>query len=784
MEWNAIDLHMHTVEGVTRDKKSDQINFSYEMFVKVLIKYKIKLAAVTNHNKVDMANFILLKYLANKIDTNILLGAEIDTITDREKPLHIVLISKINFNDNMKMAKQINELTSEKQINDEFIIFDSNEIMSLIRQYDSIIIPHGEKSQGIFKDATEENIKEALKKIKEGFIKIFDSPSNWKLEKIKQYLFSIGEENLDQFGGVLFSDVRDWEKYDERFRNFNMNAEPTFNGLLHSITNPTKRFKPFKNIISNGNYISKIKFIPINEKNRIEPKTIHFSSGFNCIIGKSGSGKSLLLNLIKRELIPTEEVSEKYRFTDNTKVEIYNEENVLLDSTLINVGIGDNLYDKIINANISKDNDDIYYVIELINEDFKRREKFTKKLNEYKDKVKHYYLLTQSTKEKEIKLVEQLTQLSEKINQKNGLSDIEIFSINVAEKNELTYSQEYIEEYNTYHNKINELRKLLKDCKESQKDEILLLLDILEGKYRILKNKMLYRTSLEILKNLKITIIEDAISNINGTLSKKALQKSTLNTKIPVLIKNIVSNLKKNYIIKLTMNEYDLSLDPNDINSEHLVNIKHNIIIKEELPIDITNLNIRDNLFFRLHGMKQKLVEKMYDLTDQSSAKELISKYIEVGVIAETREWIEEDFDVKVQILFNGQDVKELNPGNISKTYIEIYFEEQIKNGKNSVVIFDQIENDVDKQFISQELKELIESTKGHVQMIIVTHDPIVAVNADPTNYIESLKTKDKFIYRDFKAESELQDELMTIANNVDGSKNVIKNRYEIYGEE
>ena len=67
-------------------------------------------------------------------------------------------------------------------------------------------------------------------------------------------------------------------------------------------------------------------------------------------------------------------------------------------------------------------------------------------------------------------------------------------------------------------------------------------------------------------------------------------------------------------------------------------------------------------------------------------------------------------------------------------------------------------------------------------QVIIVTHDPIVAVNADPINYIEATKDSDnKITYRNFVPESSSFDELKTIAKNVDGSIAVIKERYEIY---
>ena len=128
--------------------------------------------------------------------------------------------------------------------------------------------------------------------------------------------------------------------------------------------------------------------------------------------------------------------------------------------------------------------------------------------------------------------------------------------------------------------------------------------------------------------------------------------------------------------------------------------------------------------------------------------------------------------------------LKEQYGGGWSKTAFTDHNEslyEQIKNGTNSVVIFDQIENDVDKDFINNVIRNLIGETKGYVQLIIVTHDPIVAVNADPNNYIECKKVGDKFEYRSFVAESSERDELNTIACTVDGSKAVIKGRYEIY---
>jgi len=68
------------------------------------------------------------------------------------------------------------------------------------------------------------------------------------------------------------------------------------------------------------------------------------------------------------------------------------------------------------------------------------------------------------------------------------------------------------------------------------------------------------------------------------------------------------------------------------------------------------------------------------------------------------------------------------------------------------------------------------------MQLIVVTHDPIIAVNGDPVNYLLAEKDNERKIgYRDFVPESKERDELETIANTVDGSKEIIRERYMVY---
>lgn len=781
-EWNAIDLHMHTCQGITRDKTQDEVNFKYTYLQEVVQKYNIRLMAVTNHNKINLENYILMRHLLKLQNSNILMGVELDTNLSIGTPIHIATIFEQDFKSNYEAMKEINKKTDEK-LSEHEICYSNEEIIEILGKYDALMIPHGNKDKGIFKNANREQIEEALKKIREGFIRIFDSPSDWKLAKIKGFLTELDEQNLDEFGGVLFSDVRDWFRYSERYRNFYMNAQPTFKGILHSISNPVCRFKPYNEIRKNNNYISKIKFYKKNDKSRIEEGEINLSSGYNCIIGKSGSGKSLLLHLIKKKLLRNADENENYNFSDNTEIEIYNEDGRILDSTMINLGIGENLYNKIISASSTDDNYDFYSIISLLNSNFEKEEKFNKFKNEYNEKIEKYVTLITEIKNDKQKLITNKNKLFNDIKRIEELKETKIFDVSSIDFNQNSiYTDENVETFKKYEENISSLKEKAKIYKGKYRESLFLEIERLNKKFNLAELDMLKCKKEAELKAYKIQIINDAIEKINSSKSTRAKEKSKLLKSIPRDRKGIVDLILKIYLNHIIRDNIDLSIKKEQINSEKEIN--KNVIVIESLANELlTNVNEKENELFNTNRKKSKLdKDKNYNITSKKDAKCLIDKYIEMGIIRAGKNAISDYLKLNIQIKFDGRDIKEMNPGSIAKKYIEIYFEEQIKNGTNNIVIFDQIENDVDKEFINEVIRNLIGETKGHVQLIVVTHDPIVAVNADPNNYIESKKTeKNKFKYRNFVAESYERDELKTIACNVDGSKDVIKGRYEIY---
>lgn len=288
-------------------------------------------------------------------------------------------------------------------------------------------------------------------------------------------------------------------------------------------------------------------------------------------------------------------------------------------------------------------------------------------------------------------------------------------------------------------------------------------------------------------KNRKIEVISNSISKINKDISGNSQKKNKILHSLPDKIKNISNKIVKNYIIKTAIKNFDLSIKIEEMNEEGFLD-KDKIVRYSELVNNdsISNCNEKSNKIFNTRGFSQELDDsKVYNLCNKNEAKNLIDIYINKGLNEEKISKVFENFKPEVNLYFENENVKQLNPGSIAKNYIKIYFNNELNNNINSIILYDQIENDVDKEFISTSILENIREAKKKAQLIIITHDPIVAINGDPLNYIEASKDNDgKISYKNFSFESMENDSISSLIKNVDGSLKVIKERYEIYSGE
>lgn len=798
-EWHAIDLHLHTVPGYTGNGQLEKgsPNFTYFGFVHQLKTHSIELAATTNHNTVSLSNYCLCRYLGKLFNCNVLFGAELDT--DREvdgKDMHFVIVFDINSKKSslrdlplcVELSSKINKATEQKR-KDGKIRFGAGEILELLRNYDCLLIPHGDKAKGALENPTEEVIISALKKVREGFIRVFDSPSNWRLQEIKEFIEGKNYvDSIDEFGGVLFSDNKDWNKYN--FKNFYMHAEPTYKGFLHSISNPTQRFNKKDFIKSGSNYIKRIKITKKdNTAGRIANCELSLHSGYNCVIGKSGSGKSLLLYAIQKVLGKISREDANYAFLNDYDVQLFNEGGIEITANNINVGVGENIFKLLMTSDKAEGSDDKYQIVRLFKNDFKKCRKFNSFVDDYRKKLKDFASLKKNEREYDVTLNSSFVSIANNINELSKLAGIKTFQFEVPEDIRQEYSDADFQSIQTLTESIIEIKKivgLIKDKKLQSKavEELNLFGETVKQVIAIAsKNRVDTR-----IKNIRRKTCRKVISEINAANSENAKRKTDLLNGMDGRISVFAKNATIRYLTKRKIANFDLSVrfdELNDINQ--MVDADNKVTISEVInDPNLLKVNEKANVIFATRGIKTALSDAAeYDLTKADEARALLTKYFENEKLGEKE--INAAFGhvtPTLKIYFDGQDIEKLNPGDIAKKSITSYFDKELANGTNSVILYDQIENDVDKEFISGPIRELISKIKDKAQIIIVTHDPIVAVNADPTNYIQACKTGNQISYRNFCPESETQDELSTIANTVDGSKQVIKDRYEIYRED
>lgn len=797
-EWHAIDLHLHTVPGYTGNGQLEKgsPNFTYFGFVHQLKTHSIELAATTNHNIVSLSNYCLCRYLGKLFNCNVLFGAELDT--DREvdgKDMHFVIVFDINSKKSslrdlplcVELSSKINKATEQKR-KDGKIRFSAGEILELLRNYDCLLIPHGDKAKGALENPTEEVIISALKKVREGFIRVFDSPSNWRLQEIKEFIEGknyVG--SIDEFGGVLFSDNKDWNNYN--LKHFYMHAEPTYKGFLHSVSNPTQRFNKKDFIKSGNNYIRRIKITKRdNCTDRIADCDLLLHSGYNCIIGKSGSGKSLLLYAIKKVLGKISSEDANYAFLNDYDIQLFNEDGNEITPNNINVGVGENIFKLLMTSDKAEGSDDKYQIVRLFKNDFKKRSKFNSFVNNYRKRLKEFASLKTNEREEDKALSSSFVTIVNNISELSKLSEIKTFQFEVPEDIRQEYSDVDFQSIQTLTKSILDIRKILgliknKELQSKALEELNLFGETIKQIITIAsKNRLDTR-----IKNLRRKVCRNVLSGINAANSQNAKRKTDLLTGMDGKISAFAKDAAARYLTKLKIANFDLSVNLGELNDlNKTIDVDNKVTISEEIDIpNFLKVNERTNAIFATRGIQKFLSNAIeYDLTKADEARALLTKYFDNGKLGEKDiDAAFEQVTPTLKIYFDGQDIEKLNPGDIAKKSIKSYFDKELANGTNSVILYDQIENDVDKEFISGTIKELISKIKDKAQIIIVTHDPIVAVNADPTNYIQASKTGNKISYRNFCPESELKDELSTIANTVDGSKQVIRDRYEIYRE-
>lgn len=808
MEWIKFDLHQHTRSELPTDRRQSASKYTHRKFYDLLKEQEVKLKAVTNHNVIDIIEHIKYYLICDKLGISFLPGVEID-YTFSGKPLHAISIINPKY-DLIKFSSKLREIISKIPIEDNIEI-TTDDFADLHQNMEFIFIPHFIKTKGIKPGA--ESIEDSqdwvISMIQNGnsIPVIFENTQDYHKYTVMSILRDkIEEETLEYVPNYTGSD----HKFDndisrqktslDRVKYF-MCAEPTYRGLEIAIRNYKTRITHDDDRVERSNYIDKLTFKTNDNFEASEP--IVLSSGLNVIVGSSGSGKTLLLNEIYRSLTGDDLTDVKNRNTKSEKI-LKPAYSHLRGDGFINLKLKKQEKMQILEI------PDIYQeTLKYVNDhkilgslfgisDFlsisKIIDKFLEESNNY-----------------------QVAYKKEKSLSKNGLKTFDSLKNNVIfiENNKLSREQYHLNETIIDRNELEKLKNIQKEIeshfknRETLEKQILNMGEIIDSEEsKVLVDEIKQKISkmytllsvknLETVKKIKVEdtnhrlyeLINDAISkrvDLLGTREKQVRQRTL---QYQTQIQNIISDIKELLKIESVKASLDLQYPYNEI--QDLLSVENSTDIARyqlsfnqdylnDVRLDESTLIDSTNIVTKLKRLKGT-----YNFNQSESIKKMIRDLDDSDLIMKNIVNDEPTLILELR-LDNGQwkSVTEINPGTIGKISMKHHFGNIIKEEQPHVIIIDQPENDLDKDFISNILSEFIKEYKTVHQIILTSHDPILTINSDVNLIIESsISNNGKFKYNHYTLEQTLETGPSTdkVAKILDGSILNIKNRYQIYG--
>ena len=515
--------------------------------------------------------------------------------------------------------------------------------------------------------------------------------------------------------------------------------------------------------------------IPPNILNQVSFKMngkdtiVNLSPGLNAIIGKRGSGKSLLLSVIEKLNQKNSDSLDKYTSfsIDDIKGIDYNNitisEGELSSVAILKQDTIEKIYE---NPNLAVDE---------ISKKFLKIESFDtspidnvieilKNIKPYDNNYKSITSIIKILKKQDYynfdKLEEideeKITHLFDEINKKyeQVISQIEKVGINTDELEKIklesnNISLNYIKQIDLYKeiiisnnnriqnvmNKRNSAQKVIVEQRKNLKEIILQL-----------KNNF---SSLLEYNKLKYLIDNMHFKNIE--IKKRKIDNYMFITsyEVPDNLKDIVLDKILNTISKVKGDTQDLDLMYKYINGDKKLKADHK--------------NLYDDLLKYSNESIFEPVKRFYKVPVDLDINTINNK---------------NDID---KLVNNGtiKDLSKASPGMKSVAYLDMLF-----GSDKSILLFDQPEDNIDNAYISNTLVDLIKEKKKTKQLIFVTHNPSLAVYGDAFNYIyvtnEEVDGVQKISYSNYLVEK--KDDKDKIMDILEGGKKSFVNRDRKYG--
>ncbi|NQZ29388.1 MAG: AAA family ATPase [Mycoplasmatales bacterium] len=769
-DWFRFDLHSHTNEDC-KTKRSINIKEVFKQY----IKNGVRLIAVTNHNilsekSVNEYNGMALAENENFLALN---GAELDIYYDYEnnKDKRFQILSIVN----EENIEHLRNFLERHYIDDGTKINEKNpptltKLIEYSKLCHSILIPHFYKqgSQGLkFTELNklhssewdeifnmfhflEGNVKEGNKEV------ISEALEGRSLKGLLPHIVRFSDKKTT-------SEMNDTTLKKMPLGNFDL----SYDGLVRSTFSKTMVLPPNDKIPESEIILQEIEF----NGNKIELK-----SGLTTIIGEMGSGKSSLLNSLISAISMKEFPKWQDEFYKSLNIKFKIEDTYATAKEKINVSKGIFLLQGELQKSITELEFEPNKV--LSGEDAEKLNKLSAPISflDYTAAIKEYtnnsYTIF-DTIEKNLENYNENLSKTRLSKQKNA----EILLMN---------------------NLMNEFKKK-QDLVQSKMTNEIIINETLMNVY----NKLIGLFEGENMSNIPTKVI-DATKDIKTLLEKTIIEEFRYSSN-----KRIVNDLNKNNLDIINfINEKKLKITTSEHSSagisrtkifEYIKTINSNAKnINKQLSKIMEIIEKENEVFSQSFGVKGNL-NKYIKLTVTRSMDELTMENIfannfsnfKLNYIVNPTHWNKlkvKTSETKVkptitkELKVANQVITTLSPGQRQALIIKEIFAAP----ENKIIILDQPEDNLDARTVSN---AIVKSLLGHAiqkQIIIVTHDPKIVINADAKTIILAEKTETSgnidLSYKEGKVVGITKN--TNIAELIDGQKEYIYNRSKLYTED
>lgn len=838
-EWRKWDLHFHTPSSYDYKDKS----VTNQKIIDILAENKISVVAITDHHTMDIDRIKNLQQLGKDKGITVLPGIEFCSELGGSESIHFIGIfsEKSDFSTIWTKIQGKHNLTKAdiECKGNERIVCNFVDTCKTIIELGGIISVHaGSKSNSIESIKSNLLVKQETKTtFLSDYISILEvgKPEDEKVYQEKVFP-SIGFK----LPIIICSDNHDIKNYFLK-ENCWIKADPTFEGLKQIIYEPEERVRIQQNNPIFDFEKSPFTEIQIDEDAQIFEneedgvvlaKTIlPINSGLVSIIGGRGTGKSILVDYISSGLGKKTEKN----YTRNDKVSIKRKTSLKEEDTTFVLSNQPNIQFMYISQS------EIKRIVEKP-EEFTKNIRETIGViseynipSEYQEKVDMYINELSNI----IKVLEENNTNS---NQKKEDIDKEIkrysdFITNVTSQENKTKLEKYqknldfLANNKSFYESLQSEKTKIEQFQNQTNEYLQKVNDVLNKKFAIniplINNtEVIDSISQMVLPKIQELIIQveeeisntkNTFANYNGDLTSLLNNVGQYQNKITDLQKqkqNIEDNEKR--FISIKENKFkELGRDiENSINSykqeienkwENFKNGNDYTEEQRELISDILggdNLNVSVEIDFDKEKLYQLLMrnldgrswnpdklEKLLFIKDLQSYLSFVKQETEINVFSDTlisiRSYILDIFFRKFKeyishniiITSKNKNITKLSHGQRGTIYLQLKLAANIFS---ETIIYDQPEDDLDNEFIMSDLVSIFKKIKKYRQVIIVSHNANLVVNADSEQVIVAKNEDSTLSYIAGSLENPTINE--QICKILEGGKEAFKNREMKYG--